>query len=942
MAEPLAILALGIEASKAIMTYCDGWRSCEDEIDSVKIKAEGLLSTLQIIDKLLRESTAIHPKIAADIAEKILQNEIWIRKVDEKVTKCWVVQQPAAGLNQKLRVTAKKAMYPFQRDTLLSTAEVLQTLQINLHTALLALQLQHTSILAKQTASLQKLEVLGTSMLANMDQYRSSISRMELTIESRTAPAQLASPSQSISLMPSTTQRNAPLSPVCRCPRQRASFYPGLNRAHRAGCPLYNCQRQAITTRRFAFGSRWLGLSVEALISIQSGTQGLGIYPGLRFHNIVPDDSPGFDLVSKRPHRDSTPEEVSQFYAVVIRSLHQLFDSGKASPFDRTEDGSTLISAATKNYSLNDLVMANVYSLSDVSRQHRYHLLRFLAVAGCPLNEAVRADSHPLTGILRWCWATDVQLLVHAVIGLGISVTDVHLGNLLWINLLKPALACYEEEFHLSDVAHAIVSESERDLKNLLVSGHVDPSAMLDRYYYDAPWVPAACLTWPNGLRIVLEGLPGIQTRDRRSLLGLAIAHNILESVKLLLDFGTPVDSTALRRCNTSEARAIVFGAFITRRKQLLELARIMLPRQTQEKLCLEDDCLPDTAASMIYDDLVSYGVFVDASLQPYDSDSCSASPRVSSVFHEQGLRASEMEFLYESGFRDIDTPDSIGYTPSMYDSLFRELEPTIQRAKWLINKGARLDLPRTAETGTTPRHFISLIIIKSMMTQAAGPSRQHRALCSHAEFLGHIFVTGHGDNCDCSCSVAGCSPLSRALRLLFSETSTFFSQRDTSELYRDILRSLIEELPPSPGIASEIIRLLTFTDLSLTHTCCRLVGYPITLSVLRLEPFDMDEASEIHEEERILLAEFESLVSELEGEYYKAEVPLWDYIHTDWCRRVIDYLEEHGETIPSHAWCILLGPCAYEYSDDDNEEADNEEEADDDQEDDEEEGDEE
>ncbi|KAL3496723.1 hypothetical protein BJX62DRAFT_231927 [Aspergillus germanicus] len=121
MVEPLSmaasaagLLAIGIESCKLRVAYCDGFQSLDTDIDNLKIKSEGLLSTLQIIDSLLSTpatSLANHPTIAADITSKILACEKWINK---------------------------RVMYPFRRETLLDTLKILEGLQTNLHTALLA------------------------------------------------------------------------------------------------------------------------------------------------------------------------------------------------------------------------------------------------------------------------------------------------------------------------------------------------------------------------------------------------------------------------------------------------------------------------------------------------------------------------------------------------------------------------------------------------------------------------------------------------------------------------------------------------------------------------------------------------------------------------------------------------------------------------------------
>lgn len=143
MTDPLSIagsvagiLSLGIESCKLIVKYCDDLRGADDQIESIALKAGGLLSTLQQIDTLLKETDGVHPKIASDIREKVLQNESWITKINERVARLSMATS-SNGLSDKLRTTAKKAVFPLKKGSLVDTVEILQGLQMNLHTALL-------------------------------------------------------------------------------------------------------------------------------------------------------------------------------------------------------------------------------------------------------------------------------------------------------------------------------------------------------------------------------------------------------------------------------------------------------------------------------------------------------------------------------------------------------------------------------------------------------------------------------------------------------------------------------------------------------------------------------------------------------------------------------------------------------------------------------------
>jgi hypothetical protein len=70
---------------------------------------------------------------------------------------------------------------------------------------------------------------------------------------------------------------------------------------------------------------------------------------------------------------------------------------------------------------------------------------------------------------------------------------------------------------------------------------------------------------------------------------------------------------------------------------------------------------------------------------------------------------------------------------------------------------------------------------------------------------------------------------------------------------------------------------------------------------------FDKDDAIEIHDEDRIFLAEFENLV-ELNADYTASGLSLWEFLETHWSHKVMDYLSQNGESIRVDSLCNLLG----------------------------------
>ncbi|KAL2838777.1 hypothetical protein BJX68DRAFT_272455 [Aspergillus pseudodeflectus] len=180
-ASAAGLISLGIESCKLITNYCNELRGFDDQIESVALKADGLLSTLQHISALLIQTTDIHPDIASDIKEKVLQNENWITKLNKRVVELSVsTSQP--GLRGTIRATAKKAAYPFHKESLMGTIEILQGLQMNLHTSLLALQIQHTLALSKQTEIIQRLEGL---VITKLEHNNSNVGQMVYHLDPR-------------------------------------------------------------------------------------------------------------------------------------------------------------------------------------------------------------------------------------------------------------------------------------------------------------------------------------------------------------------------------------------------------------------------------------------------------------------------------------------------------------------------------------------------------------------------------------------------------------------------------------------------------------------------------------------------------------------------------------------------------------------------------------
>ncbi|KAL4909574.1 hypothetical protein BDW74DRAFT_146819 [Aspergillus multicolor] len=186
-------------------------------------------------------------------------------------------------------------------------------------------------------------------------------------------------------------------------------------------------------------------------------------------------------------------------------------------------------------------------------------------------------------------------------------------------------------------------------------------------------------------------------------------------------------------------------------------------------------------------------------------------------------------------------------------------------------------------------------------ISQAFSQLSQH-----HRDIVQTALLPSWHDECHCFCSLMGCTPFIMAF-WAWSDKHRYAAQMYHEKYFRPnmvtIMQALVSELLPRLDSAREVIRVFTFADLSLTHTCChvkRKYHYEIT-------PFDREDALEIHDEERLLLEDFEALLEKLYAEYDLLGLPLWDFIERHWCKRIWDHLERVGETVSADKLCVLF-----------------------------------
>ena len=137
-----------------------------------------------------------------------------------------------------------------------------------------------------------------------------------------------------------------------------------IHERHHQCCPFYSGAK----TRNHTVGvrirpSNFLASTLELSLSLSRGAGGTAISPTLVYRPIVPANNPAFSLFKHEnllskvdllcDHETLQPDlsaYLSSYFEFVLRELPRIFKEREASPFDRTENGETLIHVSHLDY----------------------------------------------------------------------------------------------------------------------------------------------------------------------------------------------------------------------------------------------------------------------------------------------------------------------------------------------------------------------------------------------------------------------------------------------------------------------------------------------------------------------------------------------------------------------------------------------------------------
>lgn len=286
-------------------------------------------------------------------------------------------------------------------------------------------------------------------------------------------------------------------------------------------------------------------------------------------------------------------------------------------------------------------------------------------------------------------------------------------------------------------------------------------------------------------------------------------------------------------------------------------------------------------------------------------------------VYHISTLTVTFAEKLWQNGFRDVDVPDVDGQTPLM---LFRvgdlaslhDIVTEIEICSWLIQKGAKLHRPQHSpldydpdrtldplELPPTTRalHYVAKSIGYKAGIRAAELYRSVKQplpkdfshLSKDARLLAAtIFSDVSCDDCICACSSHGCKASTMMLKSFQLQSNKYGAGRERALLGIECLLHLVGPQDSCwEWLGTEIIRVHTFQELELRHTCCQ--TWETTLTKL-----DSEEIVEIRDEDHEKIDLLESLLQEFEEN--RRDQDLLSFLKGYWATRMEQVLQEQGK----------------------------------------------
>ncbi|QSZ31011.1 hypothetical protein DSL72_000572 [Monilinia vaccinii-corymbosi] len=899
-------------------------------LQGIERHTEGLHAVLQHLKSLLQKISCDGGSIPSSVALTINNCHTSLQVLEHALRK------------HGKGTLRKRLTYPFFRDDLNDVAKSLDGLQDNLNLAVQALTLESCHHHISMTSNLTKYATNNFEGI--LVRFNTLESQMKMNHQPTRQPSLMAEQCSRFEAIRDDVyfsrrqQISNSTAPPYIWPKSFSAFW-NHSSSHRITCPYYHLAQQVKAIgASYMLCSKLLRFSLQATISLTQGAGGFSISPQLKFISVVPNDSPSFKLFDFRSDRNSYPDGILSVEAIMhvkLIGLFELYHDGKASAKDVTPEGETIIEAAMS------WISHVVGMLHPPYKRHRCHpefwtdfsphakILRHLVYScisvGVSLDIGKKAHTS-FEQVLRILSDIpdklvevkkeffDIQeMILDAGYGIDFKSKFYYSGE---FSTLMPFKEYQQQMEHFLEATHRVDALNSPEIIELILTrSEAQLRRLLDRCpnvanltLFDHGETPLHIAhAWPQGLLILLKAGANVNQCDKVGILPifLAVRANCLDSVRVLIAHGSPLHSEnqnqflILDRLKVNcriylrsififipdaVIRSELFSAVVDRRQRILRRAlSIHVPPWFHD--WLKTDRMPDLQ-------LAEISRIINSNVPPTDPMFTPVlSPYSNTVYHNRDLTPESAEILWQAGFRDIDGYATIhgGYTPfmSFYMRIPDILFPLhifmphhVKILQWFVEKGLDLSLP-LFENKQTVSHTVGTKMAAMAKMDHFGPLLvAFKGSEDCAEKIKECLADNFTDDCLCACSLSGCLPITRASTVLYLDA---WSERN---LKRSSV--LAEFLEPSfakfPHLSHNILRVMTFDRLGLTHTCCR--------GRREFQPGEKDDFPEIREEQVCLIDQLEHLMEEFVAEYENSHDSLSVFIEGYWRDRMEQEME--------------------------------------------------
>jgi hypothetical protein len=264
-------------------------------------------------------------------------------------------------------------------------------------------------------------------------------------------------------------------------------------------------------------------------------------------------------------------------------------------------------------------------------------------------------------------------------------------------------------------------------------------------------------------------------------------------------------------------------------------------------------------------------------------------------LYHQYGLTCEMADCLYEAGFVNVDATqthvDGFNGTALLYHcsllpwNFFTNTDK-LELIDWFILKGASIGCTQSRNT-LKPIHLLAERLGEYLSTSSTQGLKDLKDQIRKRVCLREL-TQEHLDNCRCVCSAYGCENLT-LLYKGFTERESHPSIWLTCQCLIELGFNLEQD-----NTRRALLRMLTFTELELTHTC-----HKVPKVTIEAKHMIQDEITYIQDQEQEDIQLLENLLITFEEAWINHQGTFLDFIEEIWPVKMAEVKKEKEAKLP-------------------------------------------